>query len=167
MAISRFSVLKIPDFEKIVDMSGFLSARWRDFFQLMIDIISPLGVEKYFEIANNQFEAANVTGLKVNSLKTSQAIVDYLIQRITTGTNPVELLESGTFHLVYRPTDEAWVKLAYGSPGPDTSGVTLTVTADGQVQYTSTLVDGTASISKLIYRMRTLSGKNTQQSSAG
>lgn len=154
--------LRIPESDRMVDDSGILSVAWRDFYRLIKSTLDPLGVEKTFPLENNTIVATDITGLKVSSANISQAIVEYLIQRVTTGTNPVELIETGSFTLAYKPTSQSWVM----STGPSTAGVTLTVTAGGQVQYVTTLVDGTASISKISYRIRTLAAKNTQYSNA-
>jgi hypothetical protein len=151
--------LRIPDFEKMTLETGLITENWRDFFRVVKETLDPLGVEKAFTIENNQVTEADITGLKFNSSNVSLAIFEYLIKRVTTGTNPVELLQAGTLHFVYRPTDEDWDIITVGTPGPDSSGVVLTITPEGQVQYISSLVDGTASISKIFYRVRTISGK--------
>lgn len=167
MATYKVPFLKVPDFDPISDNSGRITSTWQSFFRLLKDILDPLGVERIFDLNNNQVAPLDIPDLKVSKLKTSHAIVEYLIQRVTVGTNPVELLESGTFHLVYRPTQDAWVKVNVGTPGPDDSLIDLSVTPSGQCQYVSELVDGSPSISKIIYRIRTLSGKNKQYSGAG
>ncbi len=158
---------EVPYRSEVVDARGYLSEKWQYFFRILQQTVASIGTEKSFPIVNEQILPANIEGLSFDSGDFSQVIVDYLIQRITTGTNPVEKIESGTFHLVYRPTSETWVMVQVGSPGPDTSGVTLTVTTDGQAQYISTLVDGSPSISRIVYRARTLSAKSSLYSRLG
>lgn len=159
---------KPPFYDQIADpTSGLITRSWQLYFRLLQNLLNPFGSEISFGLENEQLAPANITGLSVDSTQVSQAIVDYIIQRVTTGTNPVELLESGTFHLVYKPTSQIWVIYPYGTPGPESSGVTLSVTTGGQVQYVSTLVDGTPSISKICFRIKTLSAKNNQYSGLG
>lgn len=166
MAISQES-LSVPYNDRAVDKEGFLSNIWTSFWQSLFDRIYPLGVENSFQLVNNQSAPADVTGLKVNSRAVSMAIVEFLVQRVTTSTGATELVEAGSFILSYNPTANDWNISLTNINAPDNSGVDFTVTATGQVQYTSTNISGTASISRVVWRMRTLAGKSAQYSSQG
>ena len=109
----------------------------------------------------------NIDGMKFNYKGISQATVDFLIQRVTTSTGATELIETGIFVVSYNPTSENWSLTMIGTPGPDDSGVDLSIDSDGQVQYASTSITGTASISRINWRARTLSAKHSTYSSAG
>lgn len=152
-----------PPLKNKIHQDGFVERAWGVFFSELERRLSPYGVEKYAELSNNQIAAANVDGLVFNKAKVGAAFVDYLIQRVTTGVDATELIEVGTFEVCYRPTSDDWV--IYNDP--ISAGVTLTITATGQIQYTSSIITGTASISKLTYRARTLAAKNSEYSEAG
>lgn len=154
---------KTPALEK----GGMLTPAWVAFFRALFERVLSLGAERNYEISNNQVGAADITGLRFDYRNVSQVAIDYLIQRITTGGGAVEKLETGIFLLVYKPTSNSWSKVSIGTSGPDVSGVTLTVTATGQVQYTSTNITGTHSISKITWRARTLAAKHTSYSTVG
>lgn len=162
MKTAPFSI-EVPYRDYVANPDGLISRTWSTFFRNIQSALSPLGIEKYFELVNNQGVAAEIEGLTFDKARVGQAAVDYLIQRVTTSTGATELVETGTFFVVYKPTSDTWVL----SSGPTTAGITLTVTAAGKVKYTSTNITGTASISKFTYRARTLAAKNSQYSTAG
>ena len=151
---------RIPYHDKLTDLTGYLSTAWVDFFRLLQVALDSIGVEKSSEIRNNQISPLDVNGLFVSSANVSQAIVEYTIQRVTIGTNPVELIESGKLELIYRPTQNLWQMFKTVAAGMNNTGVVLTITTAGQIRYTSTLVDGSPSISRIFFRIRTLSGKS-------
>lgn len=155
--------LQPPTKNSISESNGLVERAWSVFFREIERRLNPYGVEKYASLTNNQLVAADVEGLIFNKAKVSMVAVDYLIQRVTTGVGATELIEGGTFYLVYKPTSANWAL----TNGPSTAGITLSVTAGGQVQHVSTNVSGTQSISKMTYRPRTLAAKNTQYSEAG
>lgn len=109
----------------------------------------------------------DVTNLKFNKRGVSVAFVDFLIQRVTTSTGATELIEAGCFQVAYSPTSDDWDLTFIGSPGPDDSGVDLSVDSNGQVQYVSSSITGTDSISKITWRARTLGAKSSTYSSVG
>jgi hypothetical protein len=154
---------EVPYKTPIADQGGLVQRAWSFFFRNVQSALDPLGVEKYFSLVNNQASAANIEGLKFDYAKVGQVIVDYLIQRVTTSTGATELIETGQFYLVYKPTSATWALTS----GPSTAGITLSVTSAGQVQYTSSNITGTASISKITFRARTMAAKNSQYSVAG
>lgn len=161
------SRLVAPFRDKVLSDDGFFTRPWESFLSLVNEVCDSYGREKTFQLANNQASAANIEELSFNYQKNSQAIVEYLIQRVTTGGGATQLIESGIFLLVYKPTSNTWSKVSVGTPGPDASGVTLTVTSAGQVQYVSTNITGTASISKIVYRARTMKAKSSTYSTVG
>lgn len=155
---------QVPYKDKITDNeTGLVDRSWATFFRNILTALDPLGTERYCAIVNNQTSDANIDGLSFDAEKVSQASVDYLIQRVTTGGGATELIESGTFYAAYKPTSEDWVL----SDVPSTAGVTLSITADGQVQYTSSNISGTASISKITFRARSMAAKNSLYSVMG
>lgn len=157
----------IPFKTIMLESGGLLTPAWISFFRSLYERVFTLGVEKSFDIVNNQAGVADITGLRFDHRGVSQVAIDYLIQRVTTSTGAVEKIETGIFLLAYKPTANTWSKVVIGTAGPDTSGVTITVTALGQVQYTSTNVAGTAHISRMVWRARTLAGKHSSYSAVG
>jgi hypothetical protein len=154
----------VPYQDAVVDKKDLLITRtWSFFFRSIQAALDPLGVEQYFTLVNNQSVAADIDGLKFDLAKVGQVTVDYLIQRVTTGGGATELIETGTLYAAYKPTSNDWFLINV----PSSAGITLSITSSGQIQYTSTNVTGTASISKLTFRARTLAAKNSQYSSAG
>lgn len=160
-------VLKVPDKDPISDSNGIVSMTWFEFFRLVRDFLAPLGVERSATLANNQTTAADITGMSFDLNVTSHVAVEYVIQRITTGTGATELIQAGCFHLVYKPVAKVWVIVVIGSPGPSDAGITFSITAKGQVQYTSSNITGTASISRIAWRARTIAAKHSTYSTAG
>lgn len=158
---------EVPYRNPLVTAQGIVSDVWSKFFRNAMDAIDPLGTEKFFPLVNNQGSAADIDGLKFSQESVSQVTVEYLIQRVTTGGGATEKIQSGIFILTYLPTTSSWSLVTIGTPGPDVSGVTLSVTSTGQVQYTSTNFSGTESISKITYRARTLAAKNSLYSLVG
>jgi len=151
--------LDVPYQNQLLDKNGILTVAWQQFFRMLYLVVSTLGIETSFPLVNNQVLAADITGLQFDSRKINQVSVEYLIQRVTTGGGATELITAGMFMLAYKPTSETWHVVAIGTPGPSSSGITFSVTASGQVQYTSSNITGTASISKITYRARTLGAR--------
>lgn len=91
-------------------------------------------LETSFSIANNQSSAADVTGLAFNAGSVRSAVVTYAVYRIS-DSNPSGNAETGEMHIVY--DDSAGWLLGLGGIVGD-AGINFTITAAGQVQYTST-----------------------------
>jgi hypothetical protein len=161
------ALLKVPSRDKFMGADGIPVPAWLHLFELIRDRLNPLGLEQSFELVNNKSTADNIVGLTFDSATISHAIVEYLIQRVTTGTGATELVQAGIFHLVFKPTSNTWEIVAVGTPGPSSSGITFSVTATGQVKYTSSNITGTASISRIVWRSRTISAKHSTYSQAG
>lgn len=139
--------------------TGILTIPWQNFFRSLFERVLPLGLETSFPLVNNQASAANIEGLQFDYVKTNQVIIEYIIQRITGSISPTELIQTGVFALAYKPAAQTWHIVTIGSTGPDSAGITFSVTTGGQVQYTSTNMTGSANISKITYRARTLAAK--------
>ena len=159
--------IKPPFQDKISNEGGYVLETWTDFFAAVADALIPLGKEKSYQLKNNLAVAESIEGLSFDSRRISQVVVDFYIQRVTTGSGATEIVTTGTFHLAYKPTSNSWAIVTIGTPGPSTSGVTFSITADGSVQYTSTNVTGTAQISKITWRARTMAAKSNIYSTAG
>lgn len=169
MAVTRNSTSQVPYSDKIFDSAGLISFSWGNFFRWVFDSLSPLGSEKYFALKNYVTTTTplpmgaiagplNVDDLQFDHNKVNSVFVDYLIQRVSKNPSATELIEAGTLRIVYKPRSASWV-IAKLNNGPDTSGITFTITASGQVQYTSTNISGTIVVQKLTYRARTLAAK--------
>lgn len=109
----------------------------------------------------------NIEGLLVNNKGVSSGVFEYLVQRVTTGGGATELIENGAYTFNWRPTSETWDLDVIYENQPDNAGVAWFINDDGQFQYQTTSITGTASISKLYFKLRTLSGKNIQYSQVG
>jgi hypothetical protein len=105
-------------------------------------------------IANNQVVAANVTDLLFDYTTTRRVVVDWWCRR---KSDSVDLIESGTFVLLYKPGSTTWDFFPVSQEGDD-SGLTWSVTAAGQAKYASTNVAGVydTTLSKVAYSARTL-----------
>lgn len=96
-----------------------------------------------FNLANNQSSAANVTGATFDTSQVRSSIIQYSIYRSTTLS---ELSEVGTIYLTYKTTAATWdISQTYGG----SSGITFSITAGGQLQYTSTNMSGSSYVGKM------------------
>lgn len=159
----------IPYRNPMVDKNGMMTEPWQWFFMAVWERLYSLGFERQFSIVNDQSSPADIDGMKFDKRGVTQAFVDFMIQRVTTGTGASELIESGFFICTYRPSSEDWDINLVDIDNPDDSGVDFIITSEGQVQYTSSDIEATAdpSISNLFWRARTIGGKNSQYSIAG
>lgn len=158
---------EIPYQNAVIDKTNFFTKSWEWFFREIYDRLYSLGSEDVFNITNNQSTPANIDGLKFSKTGVSQATIDFLIQRVTTSTGATELIETGIFVVSYNPTSADWSLTMIGTPGPDDSGVDFSIDATGQVKYASSSITGTASISRVVWRARTLAGKHSTYSLVG
>lgn len=127
MADLNTDSLKIPFIEKVIDEKGLFSAAWQGFLRQIKSLLDPFGSENIFALNNNQTSAVDIVGLRFNSSQVSQACVDYLIQRVTTGTGAMELIDSGTFWVSYLPGANKWLIRGYNKIK---AGATDAFTAD-------------------------------------
>jgi hypothetical protein len=154
----------VPYRDEVVDESRMLSINWQIFFRVIQNIVLYLQPENYFDLVNNQAVATDLSPLVFDYRYTSQAIIEYIIQRTSSSA---ELIQTGMKMVVYKPRANTWSILEYGTPGPDASGVTFTITSTGQVQYTTTNQAGTIALSRIIFRVRELQGKSQTYSAVG
>lgn len=108
--------------------------------------------ELSFTLANNQTTWADITGLVLPAGKIGM-LIDYTIQRVTTSTGAVELIETGRISVSKLSASCRLTTL----PSDEDAGISFDVTSAGQVQYKSTNITGTPSISKITFKIRTLS----------
>jgi len=109
--------------------------------------------ETQFTVANNQASAANVTDLVFSSASHRGAVVEMDVTRKTdTASSEVRCRRELT--LAYRQESASWVILDETVFG-DYDGLTLTITAAGQVQYVSTNIAGANYVGKMNFRART------------
>lgn len=151
----------VPYREKLIGELGVLSYPWEIFFRFVYNALSPLGIEKSFEVINNQTTAKAIDGLQYDFNKVNQIIIEYIVQRITLGPGGVELIETGCVHFVRRPVSGNWAAVKMPGSGPSNSGVTFSMDANGQIHYVSTNITGNKFLSKCTYRARTLSARFT------
>lgn len=102
-------------------------------------------------IANNQGSAQNVTNLTINPALYRAGFVEYFVQRTTAGT---EVSECGYLYLLYNDLAGSWTISQTGN-GIGETGTSFSVTAGGQVQYTSSNIAGQTS-GKMRFRLRVL-----------
>jgi hypothetical protein len=110
--------------------------------------------ETAFTIVNNQAAPANVTGLAVSGATYRSFVVEYFIYRNTTGGGATELAESGVLVGVFKTVASTWEMQQ--APVVGDSGVDLTITAAGQVQYVSSNITGTPASSLMKFKATTL-----------
>ena len=108
-----------------------------------------------FNITNNQATPASVTGLIFDYTVSRSGYIRYTIQRITTGGGATSLVETGIIFVAYRPDTATW-DLIPGPSGADYAGVDFSITAGGQVQYVSSNITGTPSVSQLAFAAMTM-----------
>lgn len=119
---------------------------------LLSDLKGPNDIiQTAFSINNNQAVASNIIGLAFDSATVRYAIVDYTIYR-STSTN--EVAEGGQLHLIYKNVAATWL-IEQDRQGDD-SGVVITITNGGQLQYTSSNLAGLSYSGTISFRARTL-----------
>lgn len=160
-SIKERSSIDVPYRNSVVELAtGILSLAWQNFFRSLYERVYPLGIETSFIFENNKTDASNIEGLQFDSNKVTQVFIEYVIQRIHgPKLDPVEKIQTGVFAVVYKPAAELWSIVNIGTPGPDNAGITFSITAGGQVQYTSSNITGAQKISKITWRARTLGAK--------
>lgn len=154
----------VPYREEVVEEDRKLSTSWQSFFRTIQDIIFYVGKEKSFVLVNNQAVAANIEGLIFDKSHYSQAIVEYLIQRVTSG---VELIESGRIVAIFSPNTAVWNIIKISDISVGAIGVTISITSSGQVEYATSNIAGTGIFSRIVYRLRQLEGKTSVYSRMG
>lgn len=154
----------VPFVDPVVNSGLTLTRSWEQFFRKIQDLVNYVPDEKSFTLVNNQSGAADIDGLSFDKRYQSQAIVEYLIQRVTTSS---ELVESGRVVAVYLPDSETWNVAKVADISVGTIGVTFSITSAGQIQYTTTNQAGTSSISRIVFRVREIKAKSSLYSEMG
>lgn len=154
---------KAPYQNEVIDDNGLLSNIWQKFFRLIESALDYIGQEQSFTLVNNQVAPANITGLKFDKSFTSAVFVEYIIQREHSSSHNIA---SGIFNLRYDLYSLNWGLTEIG-PIVSASGVSLSITSDGQVQYTSTNESGTVILSRIVFRKREIAAKSSLYSKVG
>lgn len=101
---------------------------------VLADLLGPNDIiETAFNVANNQISVSDVVGLLFNSASVRAAEINYSIFRVSASTLSGKT-ETGTILLIY-DNNVGW-SISQGSILGN-AGVIFTVTAGGQIQYTS------------------------------
>lgn len=154
----------VPYKDEVIGDDKKLSSVWSSFFRTIQDIIFYIKSETYFDLINDQAVPINVTPLVFDKRFTAYVVIDYVIQRMSSGG---DLVQGGILLATYRPFTDSWSLVEYGTPGPSNAGVTFTITSLGQVQYTTTDLVGAVSLSRIIFRARPFQGKSSVYSVVG
>ena len=140
---------------------GMITKTWESFFRTLHERLDPLGDEQSAQLQEGVLTPAAIEGLKLDSSKQQYVIIEFLLQRIHTGTisGTLDLADVGYMNCVYRPKLKEWTAFIKQELFPDVTGFALSMGIDGQVKYTSTNLGGTKVLSRITYRMRTMSAK--------
>lgn len=144
-----------PFKDRLFEQDWFVSRAWTAFFRRCGEVLRFIGSEQTFPLVNNTAVAADITKLKFDKSYTSVVFIDYFIQRVAS----TEVAQTGVLIATYKALAGSWSIREYGTSGPDVAGITFSITAAGQVQYTSTNLAGTEVISRLVFRTRELAAK--------
>lgn len=118
----------LPPFrDKFIDENSNLTQSWFFFFKDLVNFVNPLGQEKTFDLLNNISTATLIPGFAFDKATEKCVFVDYLIQRVTTGTGATELISGGFLILVYKKASDSW-EIQYNSI--QSSGVFTAATTD-------------------------------------
>lgn len=101
-------------------------------------------------IANNTTSATNIPGFSFDSTVVRGAICEFSIYR---STDSDEVVEVGTLHVAYKSTAGTW---EIAQTGVGSSGVVLTITSSGQMQYVSDNMAGASYSGIIKFRGRAL-----------
>jgi hypothetical protein len=117
--------------------------------------------ETTFTIANNQAVAANVTALLFAGASVRSAEIDAHFYINTTGGGATEMSSRAKYFATYSTVAASWDLTVIGVSGDvdasgNPSGVTLSITSAGQVQYTSGNTTGTGASSVMHFTARTM-----------
>lgn len=148
--------IQVPYNDSVIERTGLLSRIWVNFFKHLKDIVDMLGYEKSFNLLNFQATPQKINGLRFNKKQIAN-FCEYVIQRITDND---EAIESGVFRVVYREKSDDFVYIADPNAGPNSSGVTLSINASGEMFYISNNNTNVQKKFKLTVRQAYLTGGN-------
>lgn len=156
---------EVPWTSSVVDNSRFfLTPPWEKFFRKIQDMVNYLRYEESFTLVNNQASAADITPLTFDQRYAAYAVVDYFVQRVHSGT---EACKSGRLTLFYLVNTTSWSLTDTADVSLNTPGVTFSITSSGQVQYTTSNIAGTISLSRVTFRVREMKAKSILYSRMG
>lgn len=104
-----------------------------------------------FTIANNTVSLTNVTGLSFSGIDFRGVIIDYTVYR-KTDTALSGVAQIGELKAVFNTQSSTW--LMSDTYSGQNSGVTFSMTALGQIQYTSTNITGATYAGTMTYSIR-------------
>ena len=156
----KIRALQVPNKEQLVDQVGAATRYFELFLRNILDLLLPLGSEYSVNLENNIASATDIVGLTFKKDAEIQSFIEYVIQRTSTSG---QLIESGILQVVYLPFTDSWSIGAAIPSGPNSAGVTFSITSAGQVQYTSSNYADQNKF-KISMRVRKLTGKNTVRS---
>ena len=117
----------------------------------LVSVTGDIGPFTLVTILNNQASPSNVTGLILNPANIRAGIVEYFVQRVT---GSQELSEVGHLYLLYNDLAASWTVTNVGN-NIGVAGTNFSVTASGQVRYTTNNLAGQLS-GVMKYRLRIL-----------
>lgn len=154
-----------PFLSPVVDtVSGLLSTAWEKYFRKIQSIVDYLEDEGSFSLNNNQAVATAITPLSFDFRYTSQAIIEYVVQRCSSTT---EAIESGRIVAVYQPKTGSWTIAKVADVTVGTPGFDVFISFDGQVSYTTTNQGGVITYSRINFRVRRIKAKSSLYSVLG
>ncbi|MEO0273436.1 MAG: hypothetical protein ABIM30_10225 [candidate division WOR-3 bacterium] len=110
------------------------------------DIINSVSI-----INNNVTTPSDVLGMQFSNANTRSARVTYQVKRQVTGNI---LIQSGTLYLDWNPQTSSWTITEDFTAG--NAGITFSVTASGQVRYTTTNMTGSGYQGEISFSAKTL-----------
>jgi len=157
--------LQPPYSDKILGLTGLLSVSWQDFFKTLFLYVSPIGIETRSSFVNN-LANQELEGMQFDYTKLTFAIVEFVIHRISQTDGAlgagVELIETGSLHVVYHPKAKAWsCHRISPTSQPSNAGVTFSMSGLklGQVLASTSNITGLVKLEKITWRARTMSAK--------
>lgn len=155
---------QLPISDSVVDKMGLLTRPWEQFLRKLESILIYIKGEQSFALVNNQVSAADLTPLTFDRRFVSYAVVEYVAQRTTSS---VVALAGGRLNILYNPDADSWSIANNVDVSVGTIGITYSITADGQVQYTTTNQAGTKVLSRIVFRVREINAKSSIYSILG
>lgn len=120
-----------------------------------VTVVGDIGPTTLVNIANNQSSPSNVTNLVLDSSEVRSGNVEYYVY-INYNSGTQELAETGTLYFLYQDIAATWTIAQVGN-GVGSTGVQFSITAGGQVQYTSqNLTPSIGYSGEMKYRLRVL-----------
>ncbi len=111
--------------------------------QALSTIAGPYDVSpQIYTMVSNVNTNVSLPSLAFSTTFVRGAIISYTVYRNTTGTGAQTLAEIGQLEIVYNPNGPTNNKWEISNEHTGMSGVTFTVTDQGQVQFSSTFISG-------------------------